>query len=199
MWIPSKSQVLAALFILVYVVIGYLCSGCSPVKRVLADPEKFEKVAQEVVKRGYCINDTVTEVIVKDTTIISYVPVIKEIRLPAVIPSTLDTLIDNTHVAVKDGTMVITTPGQLQQQIKVIEKTNSIRDLRLESILKLENEKLTTDLALSELEVKRYEAQIASIQIKYDRRNILFGCALLGVILLTLYILTHSVKTAVFR
>jgi hypothetical protein len=42
--------------------------GCNPVKQVLRDPEKFDKVAAEVIRQGYCANDTL--VIVKSDTIV---------------------------------------------------------------------------------------------------------------------------------
>src|SRR5689334_21923535 len=48
--------------------------ACNPVKKVLNNPNHFEKVAKEVVRRGYCINDTITHdtlttTIVKDSLI----------------------------------------------------------------------------------------------------------------------------------
>jgi len=42
--------------------------GCNPVKQVLKDTEKFNKVAAEVIRQGYCANDTL--VIVKSDTIV---------------------------------------------------------------------------------------------------------------------------------
>lgn len=42
--------------------------GCNPVKQVLRDPEKFNQVAAEVIRQGYCANDTL--VIVKSDTIV---------------------------------------------------------------------------------------------------------------------------------
>jgi hypothetical protein len=42
--------------------------GCNPVKQVLNDKAKFDKVAAEVVKQGYCANDTT--IIVKSDTIV---------------------------------------------------------------------------------------------------------------------------------
>jgi len=41
--------------------------GCNPVKQVLNDKAKFDKVAAEVIRQGYCANDTL--VIVKSDTI----------------------------------------------------------------------------------------------------------------------------------
>ena len=45
-----------------------LLFGCNPVKKVLRDPEKFNQVAAEVVRRGMCANDTL--LIVKSDTIV---------------------------------------------------------------------------------------------------------------------------------
>jgi hypothetical protein len=42
--------------------------GCNPVKQVLRDPEKFNQVAAEFIRQGYCANDTL--VIVKSDTIV---------------------------------------------------------------------------------------------------------------------------------
>jgi len=42
--------------------------GCNPVKQVLRNPEKFNQVAAEVVRRGMCANDTL--LIVKSDTIV---------------------------------------------------------------------------------------------------------------------------------
>jgi hypothetical protein len=42
--------------------------GCNPVKQVLKDKSKFDEVAKEVIRQGYCANDTL--VIVKSDTIV---------------------------------------------------------------------------------------------------------------------------------
>jgi hypothetical protein len=42
--------------------------GCNPVKQVLNDKAKFDKVAKEVIRQGYCSNDTT--IIVKSDTIV---------------------------------------------------------------------------------------------------------------------------------
>ena len=45
-----------------------LLVSCNPVKQVLRDPEKFNEVAAEVIRQGYCANDTL--LIVKSDTIV---------------------------------------------------------------------------------------------------------------------------------
>jgi hypothetical protein len=42
--------------------------SCNPVKQVLSDKQKLDKVAKEVVKMGYCANDTT--IVVKSDTLI---------------------------------------------------------------------------------------------------------------------------------
>jgi len=41
-----------------YVLILLVFVSCNPVRQVLKDPVKFEAVADEMIKRGYCLNDT---------------------------------------------------------------------------------------------------------------------------------------------
>lgn len=45
-----------------------LLVSCNPVKQVLKDPEKFDQVAKEVIRQGYCATDTL--IIVKSDTLV---------------------------------------------------------------------------------------------------------------------------------
>lgn len=61
-----------------YLFVLLIFASCNPVKQVLKDPVKFEVVADEMVKRGYCLNDTIykhsTDTLeVHDTTTMFYV------------------------------------------------------------------------------------------------------------------------------
>ena len=44
-----------------------ILSSCNPVKQVLNSPARFEVVKDEVIKRGYCLNDT-SFIFITDTT-----------------------------------------------------------------------------------------------------------------------------------
>jgi hypothetical protein len=77
-----------------------LCS-CNPVKQVLKDKEKLDKVAEVVVKSGYCANDTT--IITKSDTTIQY-----------------DTTYE-TQIQINEKTDTIRIP-------KVITRTITIRD-----------------------------------------------------------------------
>ncbi len=49
-------------------IIALIFISCNPVKKILRDREMFDEVAKEVVKAGYCANDTII-ISKSDTTI----------------------------------------------------------------------------------------------------------------------------------
>lgn len=72
----------------VFIIVG--SQGCNPVRRVLKDPAKRGQMAAEIIKLGYCTNDT-TIVEIHDTTL-----TIDTIDVPVIIVDTLrmnDTLV----------------------------------------------------------------------------------------------------------
>jgi hypothetical protein len=72
---PEIEMILAFISIILLLI---FFGSCNPVKQVLSDNNKFEVVAAEVIKRGYCLNDTTiirkTDTLeVHDTTTVVYV------------------------------------------------------------------------------------------------------------------------------
>jgi hypothetical protein len=53
-----------------YLLISLFLLACNPVKQVLRDKEKLNKVAEYVVSNGYCANDTIIQS--KSDTLITY-------------------------------------------------------------------------------------------------------------------------------
>ena len=53
-----------------YLLISIFFLSCNPVKQVLRDKEKLDKVAEYVVSNGYCANDTIIQS--KSDTLITY-------------------------------------------------------------------------------------------------------------------------------
>ena len=49
---------------------AFLLIGCNPVKQVLNDRQKFDEVAKEVIRQGYCANDTI--IVSKSDTLIEF-------------------------------------------------------------------------------------------------------------------------------
>jgi hypothetical protein len=95
-----KSYRLVFIYAFLLTLIAILLS-CNPVKQVLKDKEKLDKVAEVVVKAGYCANDTT--IITKSDTTILY-----------------DTTYE-TQIQINEKTDTIRVP-------KVITRTITIRD-----------------------------------------------------------------------
>lgn len=53
-----------------YLLISLFFLSCNPVKQVLRDKEKLDKVAEYVIENGYCANDTIIQS--KSDTLITY-------------------------------------------------------------------------------------------------------------------------------
>ena len=112
--------------------------SCNPVKRVLKDNKKFEIVAKEVVKRGYCINDTIIidstihDTIYSEKTIIDSFPVEKLRNIDTILKSGI-------KLSIKDGVVIAQCPP-IKAETIIKTKTSYIRDLKLESILKASND-----------------------------------------------------------
>ena len=105
-WKDYASNVIIVGYIIFIICAMISICSCNPVKQVLKDKEKLDKVAEIVVKSGYCANDT-TIVTKSDTTIqydTSYI---------------IDTLIDLRTI---NDTQYVKLPK------KVITRTITIRD-----------------------------------------------------------------------
>lgn len=90
----SKPDWKDALFVFVIIAIAIFLvlgmSGCNPIKRVLSNQAKRDQMAAEIIKLGYCINDT-TIIEIHDTTTTT-----DTIDVPVIITDTItknDTLI----------------------------------------------------------------------------------------------------------
>lgn len=121
------------LFLWLVLVMG----SCNPVKMVLKDNEKFEQVAKEVVKRGYCINDTVIVdtghiEIVHDTT-----RKVDSFKLGGTYQN-IDTILPSgARVNILDDFLFVECPEAVTTT-QTLHKTAFIRDKKLEDILKAE-------------------------------------------------------------
>lgn len=156
-------KLLARLCVLLFVVMA----ACSPVKQVLKNPVYFKEVADSVVKRGYCINDTV---VVHDTLVEEYF-----VDKPTFIYDTLystglksilhfDTVLSNgTKIKIHQGTLSVECP-QVKGERIYIKSESVVRDKRLENILDKEitNYKRFSD-SLKQV-VKERDLQIQQIE-----------------------------------
>jgi hypothetical protein len=109
-------------------------AACNPVKKVLNDKSLLDKVAIEVVKKGYCITDTVTIQTSRDSIVYKDSIIESTIQAPC---ADFDTLLKNgTHIAVRSGVLTYSQEVPQKETTRTITVTNSIRDISLENILK---------------------------------------------------------------
>ena len=107
-----------------YVLILLVFVSCNPVKLVLKDPVKFEVVADEMIKRGYCLNDTVyqhssdtievhdtTTMVLVDTTVINDTTYLWETKFQTI--TKVRTIRDSIKAVVIDSAQVMVLRKQL--------------------------------------------------------------------------------------
>lgn len=116
--------------------------SCNPVKKVLNDPAKFDRVAEEVIRRGKCVNDTVTITEVKDSVVYkdSIVETIKNIPC-----KDFDSTIGRARIKVSSGVLSYSTKDSVVYRTKTV--TNTVKDRSLENLLRGDIAKLNQNLA----------------------------------------------------
>jgi hypothetical protein len=164
----------AATWIILFV-LSVFYWACNPVKKVLKDQQKFDQVAKEVIRRGYCVNDTtkvdsVTSVSVfsKDSLIHDTVPILVAMGGNL---QPLDTILaSGAHIKINaDGDIDVACPVKQVQTVKTVTQNNYIRDLSKEKLLLGDINDLT--LAKQDLQ-KRIDTQ--DVQIKSLKQKVFF-------------------------
>lgn len=142
-----------------------LLFSCNPVKQVLRDKGKLDKVAEVLVRKGYCSNDTITTETVRDSIV--YKDSIIERKVPC---DDFKTTIGDDTLSVKAGVLSISG----KDKIRVVTKTNTVRDRALENILKGDIQKLIEanadkDSTINNLEseLKKTSGELSGLKVKY--------------------------------
>lgn len=165
--------------------VAFLSQACNPVKQVLKDQSKFNVVAEEVIRRGYCINDTVVETKIDtlyqaDSSVVNTISLYKEI----------DTIFTDGSTLRIDSAGNLSFGCPVKVQYKTVTKTETIRDKALEDILKKDIAKLDSIKRELQLSVKEKDMLITETYHKLEkskRRFKLFIFALLAVITVRAY------------
>lgn len=140
----------------------FLIQSCNPVKQVLKDKQKFDIVAEEVIRRGYCVNDTVVET-VTDTIYKTDSLLVNVVKFTN---GKLDTTFSDGSSVYLDEQGNVSVKCPVKRQVQVVTKTETIRDRSLENILKKDITILdSTRVALS-LTVKERDVLIKDLEQK---------------------------------
>ena len=56
--------------LIVLIITAIVAASCNPIKQILSDPAKFDKIKDEIIRRGLCANDTT--IISRSDTLVQY-------------------------------------------------------------------------------------------------------------------------------
>lgn len=118
-----------------------LLIGCNPVKQVLKDKAKLDLVAKEVIKQGYCVNDTTVIEKIRDSIVYKYSIIERVNNIPC---KDFDTTIGRARIKVSSGVLIYSAKDSTVYRTKTI--TNTVRDRSLESILQQDIDSKTKDI-----------------------------------------------------
>ena len=165
--------------------------ACNPVKQVLKDKKKLDIVAIEVIRQGYCVNDTVVETRIdtlyqSDSSAVNYIKVTQSI----------DTTFADGAQLVIDSSGHVTVSCPVKIQYRTVTKTETIRDRSLENILKKHIAKLDSIKQDLEFTVRERNILIEETQQqlkKSERKFKLFLFALFAVVAAGAYLKVRKI------
>lgn len=143
-------------------------AACSPVDRVLNNKKMFDKVAEEMIRRNICINDTITIETTKDSVVYKDSIIEKTFNVPC--SDFEKNLPDGTLIRISSGVLTYQHTCKGKQILRTITKTNNIRDKAYENILKGDITK--RDTAISAYIKLLSDSQIANRELKKENRNL---------------------------
>ena len=162
-----------------------MLQACNPVKQVLKDKSKFDIVAEEVIRRGYCVTDTVVETKIDtlyqdDSSVVNTLSVYKEI----------DTIFTDGSTLRIDSSGNLSFGCPVKIQYKTVTKTETVRDRSLENILKKDIAELDSIKTKLEFSVRERDLVIKETYKELqnsERKFKLFVFALLAIVVLRSY------------
>jgi hypothetical protein len=142
-------------YIAVFLITFAILYSCNPVKRVLKDPVKVNEVATELIRRGYCANDTTIITSVTDTVFINDKEDLDTLIFDQGICNFDTILKSGTRLRFQDGILLIREKKQVKTRVITKNVDNFIRDTKYENLLK-------QDIAVYQDSVIEFKAIITS-------------------------------------
>lgn len=176
-----KHIVLSLLFFLVF-------ASCNPVKKILKDQEKFEQVAVEVIRRGYCTNDTTIVVTHTDTVVITEEKqFIDSVLIDQGLCNFDTTLKSGLRIKFENRYLYVTEKALIKTKIVTKHVNNYIKDVAYEQILKKDIEALNGTIKVLEGKVSVYKETNKELTKKLGTIKLYFILFIIFIVLITLY------------
>jgi hypothetical protein len=109
--------------------------SCSPVKRVLSNPKYYAQVKKQVILNGECVNDTITQEILKDTIIYKDTVIHDSFKVNMPMECHLDTIVNDFSVYLDSGNLWVEWLGQIPTRTINKQTTHVVVDKAKEAIL----------------------------------------------------------------
>lgn len=126
---------LKTVYICLLGVIVSVLYSCSPVKRVLSNPKYYEEVKKQVILNGECVNDTITEEILKDTIIYKDTVIHDSFKVDMPMECHLDTIVNDFSVYLENGNLWVKWLGKVPERTIKKQVTHVVVDRAKEAIL----------------------------------------------------------------
>jgi hypothetical protein len=135
----------------------------------LKDQVKFDQVAEEVIRRGKCVNDTIIET--KEKEVVVYKDSIVK-QIDSIPCNDFDTTIGNARIRVSSGVLTYSAKDSIVYKTKTIKQT--VRDRSLEAILEADIAKankvidsLNNSLKSAKIDNKDLRNQLGWMKVKF--------------------------------
>lgn len=126
---------LKTVYICLLGVIVSVLYSCSPVKRVLTNPKYYEQVKKQVILNGECVNDTITEEVLKDTIIYKDTVIHDSFKVNMPMECHLDTIVNDFSVYLENGNLWVKWLGKVPERTIKKQVTHVVVDRAKEAIL----------------------------------------------------------------
>jgi hypothetical protein len=128
----------------------------------------FEEVAKEVVRQGYCVNDTTVVTTVKDTVYVHTSSSIDTIFVGT--DCEIDTILQSgTRIRVADGMLIIDEKIQYRTREVIRNVDRYIRDTKMEDILKQDIANRDREISNLQGMISVYLEEIEKLKKESDR------------------------------
>jgi predicted DNA binding CopG/RHH family protein len=167
---------------LILIILGVSLFACNPVKQVIKDQEKLDKVAEEVIRRGYCRNDTTIVTHVSDTIYVEIEDDSNTLWIGEGICDFDTVLASGTNIVFIDGYLYVTEKIKYKTSVITKNVDNYIKDVAFEDILKKDITSYRDSVSNLKGMTTVYEKQLNDVNQRISRYKLYFYGLIIAVI-----------------
>jgi len=176
------------------ILILFIAYSCNPVKQVFKDPVKMNEVAEEMIRRGYCSNDTTIITQVTDTFFIYHEDIVDTIMFDEYACAFDTVLKSGTRIVYDNGYLMINEKIRVRNIVTTKKVDNFIRDTKIELLLKQDIETYKDSVMMLQSQIFSLESMNDKLQDKVTKGKLYFSGLIILVVLFILYRMFKAFK-----